>query len=444
MNQSIESAWCLPGNNPASPDSNLEADWRQAQKMEALGRLASGVAHDFNNLLTVIGGYAQILLDRSSHDSEMRDELMHILKASERAGAFTRQLLNFSSRHAADRLESIDLNALLTEQARLLRPLLGEDIELRTSLAPNLPPIEGNAGNLFQILLNVAANARDAMPAGGTLTFETALKTAAGDAEAAAVGSDKDTGPATVLSGPPPMAGCLSLPTVGAPARLGTLWVVLTCTDTGHGIDPAVKTHLFEPYFTTNSTGHGTGLGLAIVADLVRQMGGRIQVESNPGCGATFAFWFRPIDQIPALHFIHDQAAALLRGQGETILLVEDADFVRDLVHRVLVTNGYTVLTASNGADAIKLASVRPVDLLIADVVMPHMGGTALADLLKAANPRLRVLLVSGYLNSAAERGKTTQGHGFLQKPFSPDALLAVVRETLLAKDGSLDKMPIR
>ena len=404
-------------------DPGQDPDCLRKQRLEALGRLASGVAHDFNNLLTVISGYSQLLLNRIGPQHEMREELLHILRASERAAAFSRQLLYFSSQPHGP-AEVLDLNALVEEHARLLRPLIGDDIEVISELASDLPPIEASSGQILQILLNLAANARDAMPHGGQWILATSRgEQAAGSCTGDTPSSD-DAGSRT--EAPP------SLPAVCSPRPPDA--VQLTVRDTGCGMDEPTQARIFEPFFTTKPAGRGSGLGLATVAELVKQMGGHVHVSSAPGCGSTFTLSWPAAERLPTPVTVAVNAPTPLPF-NETVLVVEDDARVRDILRKVLSLHGYTVLQASSGDQALALVRQhqRPIDLLISDVVMPRMSGQQLATQLKACLPRLRVLFVSGYSASMLERPDcpSWEEPPFLQKPFTPDILIRKIHEVL-------------
>jgi signal transduction histidine kinase len=410
-----------------------DADWRYAQKMEALGRLATGVAHDFNNLLTVISGYSQLLLQRLGAGHDGAEELRQIHRASERGAAFTRQLLKFGGKRESPP-EVLDLNAVVADHARLLRPLVGENIELRTELAPDLPPVQASPGQLLQILLNLAANARDAMPQGGALTLATALATAPAAAPGPQVAGSwsGDTplppGDAGDRSKASPSLPATRAPAGPPPAAAGRTRVVLCVSDTGCGMDEPVRARIFEPYFSTKSA--GLGLGLATVAELARELGGEVRADSRPGGGSTFTLAL-PAAAAPQTA---PTPADLPAGGCETVLLVEDAEPVRALVERVLAGQGFRVLAAAGGDEALALMRQGrgPVDLLITDVVMPGMGGQELADRLQAVRPGLRVLFVSGY-GADLLGSEEAAGRAFLPKPFTPNQLLRKAREVLSA-----------
>ncbi|HVP30193.1 MAG TPA: PAS domain S-box protein [Myxococcota bacterium] len=391
----------------------LEEQLRQSQKMEAVGRLAGGVAHDFNNLLTAIQGYGTHLLERLERDDPRREEVSEILRAGERATDLTRQLLAFSRRQDLAP-EIVDLNALVSEVERLLRRLIGEHIELATDLGEERLCVRADPGQLQQVLVNLAVNARDAMPEGGRLTIETRP-----------LRIDASSGTAT-------------------PVGQGD-WVRLSVTDTGFGMDEATLARVFEPFFTTKEPGRGTGLGLASVYGTVQQSGGQVEVSSRPGIGSTFTIYLPRTSgdaAVPAPRVgAAAEAGAAWRGR-ETVLLVEDEEQIRRLARRTLELAGYRVLDASDGAAACDLALRRglsgasPIDLLVTDVVMPRVGGLELADRLRRLNPRLPVLFMSGYGEGVhGERGAKQPLSALLEKPFLPKQLLAEVRALLDRED---------
>ncbi|MDB5313122.1 MAG: Blue-light-activated protein, partial [Gemmataceae bacterium] len=376
----------------------LEEQFRQAQKMEAVGRLAAGVAHDFNNLLTIINGYSEIVLDTLPAADPNRDLLAEIRNAGERSAGLTRQLLAFSRQTV---LESrvLDPNALVRDAEKLLRRLIGEDVALTAHLAPDAGRILADPGQLEQALVNLCVNARDAMPEGGELTVRTRNEDVGGDRP------DARPGP----------------------------YVVITVTDTGHGMDEATKARIFEPFFTTKGVGQGTGLGLAMVYGFVRQSGGFVAVESEPGRGTRFDVY------LPRASAAPKPGSGVVPGPvprgTETILLVEDEAAVRGLARHVLAGCGYTVLEAAHGREAVRVAEAHrgKVDLVVTDVVMPGgMGGRRVAEAVAAAHPEAKVLYVSGYTDDAVVRhGVTEAGTAFLQKPFTPAVLARKVREVL-------------
>ncbi len=378
----------------------LEEQYRQAQKMEAVGRLAGGVAHDFNNLLTVINGFSQLLLASLPERHEARSAVEEIGKAGERAANLTRQLLAFSRKQMLQP-RVLDLNALVADMARMLPRLLGEDVELRTTLAPDLPRIKADPGQVEQVVMNLVVNSRDAMPRGGKLTIETA------DA---------------VLD----EGYCRNHPGL-RPGR----YVLLAVSDTGSGMDPATLARVFEPFFTTKEQGKGTGLGLATVYGIVQQTNGHVAAYSEVGIGTTFKVYLPATDEARPASVAGPAATP---GGRETVLLVEDEESVRSLARRLLHALGYHVLEASSGPDALRLAAAHRggIDLLLTDVVMPRMSGRELADRLAEARPGVKVLYMSGYTDDAVVRhGVLEEGVAFLQKPFPPAALATRVREVL-------------
>jgi hypothetical protein len=379
----------------------LEEQLRQAQKMEAVGQLAGGIAHDFNNLLTAILGYTNLMIDEIAKEDPLRQDLEEIKSAGERAAALTRQLLAFSRRQMLQP-QAVDLNALVHQLERLLRRLISEDVELVTALAPELPAIKVDPASIEQVLVNLAVNARDAMPTGGRVTIETALV----DLDDNYVGTH---------------------PSV-APGR----YVMLAVSDTGQGMDEGTRARIFEPFFTTKEQGKGSGLGLATVYGIVQQSGGAIWVYSEPGRGTSFKVYLPTTDAaVPARPVVASTDSA--RKGWETVLLVEDEDAVRALAREVLRRNGYVVLEARHGLDALRLAErhTDPIQLLVTDVVMPHMSGRELADRLAEVRPNMRVLFMSGYTDHAAMHRHLTPGAAFLQKPFTPETFARKVRSML-------------
>ncbi len=382
----------------------LEEQLRQSQKMEAVGQLAGGIAHDFNNLLTAILGSTQLLLHALPAGDPRREDAEEVKTAGLRAAELTRQLLAFSRRQVLSP-KVLELNAIVANMDRMLRRLIGEDIQLAASLDPAAGAVNADPGQLEQVLLNLAVNARDAMPTGGRLTIET------------------------------------------RPVRLATEhverryrippgeYVLLAVTDTGVGMDEATQTHLFEPFFTTKEVGKGTGLGLATVYGIVKQSGGYVWVYSEPGHGTTVKVYLPRVGAAPEAVVPAPMAESQpLRGGRETVLLVEDATPVRTLARRSLQVWGYTVLDAADPQAALALASGYPesIDLLVTDVVMPGMSGRELAERLVPQRPRMRVLYTSGYTDDAMVRqGVLTAGVAFLQKPFVPETLARKVREVL-------------
>ena len=380
----------------------LEEQFRQAQKMEAVGRLAGGVAHDFNNLLTVINGYSDLLLDALPAGDPTRDLLDEIRKAGERSAGLTRQLLAFS-RKAVVAPRILDLNALVLDMEQMLRRLIGEDVALAVKPQIRLGTVRADAGHLEQVLMNLVVNARDAMPRGGRLTVETR-------------NADLDEAYARTHAG----------------VRPGR-YVLLAVSDTGHGIPADILPHLFEPFFTTKGPGQGTGLGLATVHGIVQQAGGHVGVYSEVGVGTTFKVYLPRLADAAGNPAPMSALRPPSRGT-ETILLVEDEGGVRALTRHVLQAAGYTVLEAADGAEAVRLAAAHRgrVHLLVTDVVMPGVGGRELAGRLAAGQPGLKVLYLSGYTDDAVVRHGVLEEHvHFLQKPFTPAALAHKVREVL-------------
>jgi two-component system cell cycle sensor histidine kinase/response regulator CckA len=381
----------------------LQEQLRQAHKMEAVGRLAGGVAHDFNNLLTAILGFSTMVLEDLPEDHPSRNALLEIKHAGESAASLTRQLLAFS-RQQILQLEVLDLNSVVQRMDALLQRVLGEDVALVAQLAPTLGRINGDAAQIEQIILNLAINARDAMPEGGKLTIETGNVLL-------------DEGHTTRHRGSRP----------GPHAMLAV-------SDTGIGMSADVQAQVFEPFFTTKRRGEGTGLGLATVYGIVKQMGGWIWVYSEPGLGTTFKVYFPITAQEANAAAAVPQAPAFSLEGVETILLAEDQAEVRSVATAALRRHGYSVLEAGSGEQAIQIAreTRTPIDLLITDVVMPAMSGRQLAELLRVESPGIPVLYTSGYADDAIVRhGVLEAGVAFLPKPFTPQALLVKVREVL-------------
>jgi PAS domain S-box-containing protein len=380
----------------------LESELRQAQKMESVGQLAGGVAHDFNNVLTVITGRIDFLLGAPNLDAEQQTDLGEIRKAAERAAELTRQLLAFSRKQLLQP-RVLDLNQILGEVEPMLGRLIGEDIRIRIVAGHDLGSVTADPGQLQQILMNLALNARDAMPFGGVITFQTANQKIAGGARADA---------AHVEPGD---------------------YVVLQVTDTGVGMDRATQSRIFEPFFTTKAQGKGTGLGLSTVYGIVKQSGASISVISAPGAGTTFSVYFPRSDGFALARAAEKDADTPLSGT-ETILLVEDDGAVRNLVERVLKSRGYTVLAAQHGGDALQLASDQDleIDLVLTDIVMPAMSGRELVEALQSGRPNVRVLYMSGYTDDEiVRRGLYDPRMSFIQKPFTAPDLAMQVRTVL-------------
>ena len=380
----------------------LEDQLLQAQKMEAVGQLAGGVAHDFNNLLTVIMSYSSMLLADGGPADANRGDIQAISDAAARAAALTRQLLAFSRKQVLQ-LQPVDVNAVVTDVEKMLRRLIGEDISLSTHLDPELALINADPGQLEQVLLNLAVNARDAMPDGGTLTLTT------DNAELSDEHGDRHLG--------------------AVPGR----YIMLAVTDTGTGMTREVQQRLFEPFYTTKGAGKGTGLGLATVHGIVKQLGGDVYVYSELGHGTTFKVYFPHLVTTPDLVVSVAEQREAPRG-SETILLAEDDDALRSLAARVLGAFGYNVLVARTGADALRIVAEHqgPIDLVATDVVMPEMSGSQLVAKVLKARPGIRVLFMSGYTDDEVmRRGVIDGATAFLQKPFTPDMLAHKVRAVL-------------
>ena len=381
----------------------LEDQLRQAQKMEAVGRLAGGVAHDFNNLLTAIGGYSELLLSDLAPGDPRRADVEEIKRATERAASLTRQLLAFSRRQVLQP-RVLDLNVVVGGAEKLLRRLIGEDIRLVTRFEPALGAVRADAGQVEQVVMNLAVNARDAMPAGGTLTVETR-------------NADVTVARRTEEQAPMP------------PGR----YVELRVSDTGVGIDAETRRHIFEPFFTTREKGTGTGLGLATVYGIVKQSGGFIWVDSEPGRGATFTIHLPQVAEGVETAEPGRPVRTSIAGT-ETVLLVEDEAAVRTVARESLRIHGYRVIEAPDGEVALRVAADAGagIDLLLTDVVMPGLSGPALADRLRAERPGIRVLYMSGYTDDAlGPHGVLEPGLNYLQKPFAPEVLAQKVRQVL-------------
>jgi two-component system cell cycle sensor histidine kinase/response regulator CckA len=382
-------------------EQKLEENLRQIHKMEALGRLAGGVAHDFNNLLTVILWYATVLNHRLDGEHPLRESLERILQAGQQAASLTGQLLAFS-RKQVTQPRILDLNGLIEDSKDMLQRLIGEDIHLAVTLDPALAPVKADASQLTQILMNLAVNARDAMPIGGELKIETRM----------AQQPSVDVGQ----------------------TGLGR-YAVLAVTDDGSGMDAQTQAHIFEPFFTTKDSGKGTGLGLATVYGIVKQHGGSIEVFSEPDHGTAFTIYLPTADRL-ALKPVADIVESLPRRSG-TILLVEDQAAIRQAVREVLSEAGHRVLAADNGRAALQLVENNDhgIDLLITDVVMPEMSGPELAAQLSRSRPGLTTLYFSGYTDHVLLHWAIEQGTAFLQKPFLPESLLRKVDELLCHLD---------
>ena len=379
---------------------SLERGLRQAQKMESVGRLAGGVAHDFNNHLTVINGYCDMLLESLPPDNPMREELAEIRGAGDRAAALTQQLLAFSRKQIVEP-KPIVLNTVVEEFGRLVRRLIGDDVEVATEPAADLGAVMADRGQMHQVLMNLAVNARDAMPGGGSILVATA-------------NADLNTDDPILQDAPPGR------------------YIVLTVADTGFGMSPDTLQKIFEPFFTTKPLGVGTGLGLATVYGIVQQRDGFIRVSSEPGRGTTFRIYLPRIDA--AEEATAGRSSVAPAGGDETVLVVEDQPEVRRLATTILKKNGYRLLEAANGTEALGIAGEfhAPIDLLVTDVVMPAMTGRELASRLQVSRPALKVLYLSGYSSDViARQGVLEAGVEYLPKPFAPVELAAKVREVL-------------
>ena len=380
----------------------LEAQYLQAQKMEAVGRLAGGVAHDFNNLLSVILTYAGFLLDEVREGDPLRADILEIQRAGEQAASLTRQLLTFSRKQVLQP-EVMDLNTVVSGMEEMLRRLIGEDIELVIRLAGDLGIVRADPGQAEQVLMNLVVNCRDAMPEGGSLVIETA------NVELDETYASQH---AAVRPGP---------------------YVMLAVTDTGCGMDEATKARIFEPFFTTKGTEQGTGLGLATVYGIVKQSGGHVWVYSEVGRGTTFKIYLPR--ELAAAEAAARPLRTVTRAAGDaTILLVEDEEAVRRAAQRILEAAGYTVLAAANGGEALLTCESHrgPVHLLLTDVVLPRMGGKDLAERLSKLRPGLLVLFMSGYTDDAiAHQGVLDPGTHFIPKPLNAADLTRKVREVL-------------
>jgi signal transduction histidine kinase/ActR/RegA family two-component response regulator len=381
---------------------------RQAQKLEALGRLAGGIAHDFNNLLTVIMSYSEVLIHSMAHDDPDREDLVEIGRAAERAAALTRQLLAFSRQQVLEP-QILDLKDVVSRTEAMLRRLIGEDLRLALSLTGPPAMVRADPGQLEQVVMNLAVNARDAMPLGGQLTIE--VTTVELDAGYTQYHVDVEAG----------------------------TYAMVAVSDTGIGMDPATQARIFEPFFTTKPVGTGTGLGLSTVFGIVKQSGGHIYVYSEPGQGSTFKIYLPSVDAPAATA----AAGPADRPEGrETILLVEDDTAVRTVTRRALERLGYTVLDANGGDAALQLAESHegPIDLLMSDVVMPGLGGRALSEAILAIRPETRVLFLSGYTDDAVVRHGILRAEvAFLQKPFTQDGLARKVRDALQNRAGAAE-----
>jgi len=379
----------------------LEEQYRQAQKMEAVGQLAGGIAHDFNNILQAMVGYSSLLLDRLPEQDETHEFAEEIAHGAQRAAALTRQLLAFSRRQILV-MEDLDLNDVIHGLAKMIQRIIGEDIEVRFVEGHGLGNVHADRGQMEQVLLNLCVNARDAMPEGGALTIET---------EDVTINSEY-----------------CDVHTWATPGQ----YVLLSVTDTGCGMDTEIQAHIFEPFFTTKEVGKGTGLGLATVYGIVRQHQGMVQVYSEVGTGTTFKVYLPSVERFAKT--TRSTVAEPARGGDETVLVAEDDEALRKLAARILEEAGYTVLLATNGQEALDIFEQHAsgIGLLLLDVVMPRMGGKAVYDVLRDRHPHLRFLFSSGYSTNAINGDFVPkEGVELIQKPYAPDVLLRKVREVL-------------
>ncbi len=389
---------------------------RQAQKMEAIGRLAGGVAHDFNNMLSVIRGHTELLMLNADPDGPDMVDLIEIRDGTDRAAALTQQLLAFSRKHVL-RTTSVDLNEVVGGIERMLGRLIGEDVRMTCNLLPGLSKVEADPGQLEQVLMNLVVNARDAMPRGGKLTIDT------GEIDAE--------------------EGLRHAPTGSAP----TGYVILAVSDTGSGMDEHTRARLFEPFFTTKGAGKGTGLGLATVYGIVHQSGGFIEVDSAPGEGSTFRV-FLPVtpdgtgdgsptsdgDTASSPPLGREEYDRYMAREGATVLLVEDEELVRNLARKLLVRSGYTVLVASDAEEALRRSEEHdgPIHVLLSDVIMPGLSGRELAERLLPLRPDMRVVYMSGYTSDELDKhGLYPHEFAFVPKPFTFESLIGTLRDTL-------------
>jgi two-component system, cell cycle sensor histidine kinase and response regulator CckA len=380
----------------------LQAQLDHAQRMEAIGRLAGGIAHDFNNFLTIIKGHASFMLAELPDAAPMREDVAQVSDAADRAASLTRQLLAFSRRQVLQP-RPVLLNETVSRIEALLRRLIGEDIELQTQLSPDLYLINADPGQIEQIVMNLAVNARDAMPNGGRLEIATA------NAELSEEFAGRHLG--------------------AAPGQ----YVMLTVSDNGTGIPVELRGQIFEPFFTTKEMGKGTGLGLSTVYGIVKQSGGDLWVYSEPGEGTTFKIYLPALVEMPP-HPVAPPARPTVATGNETILLVEDEAALRTLTSRILEKYGYRAIVAKDGREALDLVrnGPEPIALVISDVVMPNLGGRMLVQRLRAERPGLPVLLMSGYTDDVVmQRGIAELQIPYLQKPFTPEQLARKIREVL-------------
>jgi nitrogen-specific signal transduction histidine kinase/CheY-like chemotaxis protein len=378
----------------------MEQQLRQKQKMEAIGLLAGGIAHDFNNLLGVISGYAEIVAEKMESQGPLHSHVDQIRKAAERAASLTRQLLAFSRQQVLE-TKVLNLNSIIEDMAKMLPRLLGEDIELQVALDPEPGSVKADQGQIEQVIMNLAVNARDAMPGGGRLTIQTGRLPFSSD---------------LALKHPPMTPGD---------------YVLLSVSDTGTGMDKQTQSHIFEPFFTTKERGRGTGLGLATVYGFVKQIGGYVWVQSEPGAGSTFTIYLPVTIEAVECAAPSGPAAAAECRRG-TVLLVEDEESLRTLTRSILEQSGYTVLEAADGLEAVEMArrSSSPIDLLLTDMVMPGMNGRAVAEQVGKLYPRIRVAYMSGYTGFSTRESVSLNGV-MIAKPFSRSLLLKRLNEAM-------------
>ena len=379
-----------------------EAQLRQAQKMEAVGRLAGGIAHDFNNVLTVVKSFTEFLLEDLDATDPRRADVQEIAKAADRAAGMTRRLLAFSRRQVLQP-RPLDLNAVIAGMERMLQRLIGDDVRINTSLDAALLPVQADPGSIEQVILNLAVNGRDAMREGGVLTIETHNARL-----------DRPDANWAIQPGP---------------------YAMLTIRDTGHGMNAATQARVFEPFFTTKGQGEGTGLGLAMVYGIIKQSRGHVWVSSKENQGTTFTIYLPQVVASAVAEEARPSLTPRSTGGGETILLVDDEEALRGAARRALVRAGYRVIPAVDGSDALRAYmenSGTAVDLVVTDVVMPGLGGRELVGRLKTISPELRILFVSGYTEEGVRKqGVLQPGTAFLEKPFTPEKLLRKIREVL-------------
>ncbi|HNY26508.1 MAG TPA: PocR ligand-binding domain-containing protein, partial [Candidatus Sumerlaeota bacterium] len=400
--QNVQQARFITERNHAEEEKeHLQAQLLQAQKMEAVGQLAGGVAHDFNNLLAVILGYGELIETGLPENSPWREEVLQIISAALRAKDLTRQLLAFSRKQVLE-MKPVDLNLLVENMEKMMRRLLGETIELLVILAPNLGRVKADTTQLQQVMLNLCVNARDAMPGGGVLTIET---------QAVPFAGEESVRPATLQACP---------------------YVLLSISDTGHGMDAETQRRIFDPFFTTKEVGKGTGLGLATAYGIVKQHGGEILVESVPGHGSVFKV-FLPEAQVDREEVKGSSEEGTSEGQGEVILVVEDEQVVRELTCRMLTSLGYRVIEAPEPELCGEIArSSDRIDLLLTDVIMPGLNGRQVYEQIKGIRPDLKVIFMSGYTDDViADQGILEEGVHLINKPFKAADLNKVVREVL-------------